>query len=139
MQPFLNEVNQDDLKTPIKDYEIFRKDKVAAYIETQKNRQLISKVNQLYADEEYTLVKDVLLVNLELTSNSNKIPALTETRLYHLLMMVRYFSAHRTSRYCARNCNFVVGRNTMELKQLCSMPNMGRASLPRNYELQRRR
>ena len=89
MQPFLNEVKPEDLKTPIKDYEIFRKEKVAAYIETQKNRQLISKVNQLYADEEYTLVNDVLLVNLDLTSNSSKIPALTETRLYHLLMMVR--------------------------------------------------
>ena len=88
MKPFLNEVNPNDLKSPIMEYEIFRKEKVDVFIENQRNRQLISKVNQLFADQEYSLVNDVLLVNLEIAASSNKLPDLTETRLYHLLMMV---------------------------------------------------
>ena len=86
MKPFLKEADADDLKSPIIEYEVFRQDKVDSYIENQKNRQLISKVNQLYQSKQYSLVNDVLLANLELASS--KTPVLTETRLYHLLMMV---------------------------------------------------
>ena len=86
MKPFLVEADPDDLKSPIIEYEVFRRDKVDAYIENQRNRQLISKVNQLYQSKQYSLVNDVLLANLELASS--KTPVLTETRLYHLLMMV---------------------------------------------------
>lgn len=84
MKPFLDMVKPEDLKTPIIDYEIFRKEMVDAFIENQRNRQLISSVNQLFAQKEYSVVKDVLLANLE----SNETPALSEARVFHLLMMV---------------------------------------------------
>ena len=52
MKPFLREADPNDLKSPIIEYEIFRQDKVDAYIENQRNRQLISKVNQLYQSKQ---------------------------------------------------------------------------------------
>ena len=79
-------VDSTALKSPIIECEIFKKEMVDAFIETQKNRQLISNVNQLFAQGQYNLVKDVLLANLEVSSN--QLPTLTQARVHHLLMMV---------------------------------------------------
>ena len=87
MQPFLEAADPASLKSPIIECEIFKKEMVDAFIETQKNRQLISNVNQLFAQGKYTLVKDVLLANLEVCS-SQVVPPLTPARVHHLLMMV---------------------------------------------------
>lgn len=83
MKPFLRIVDSKDLKSPVMDYKIFQMQMVDAFIENQKNRQLISNVNNLFAQEKYGLVKDVLLANLEVSSN--QLPVLTEARVFHLL------------------------------------------------------
>ena len=86
MKPFLERIDPSDLKSPIIDCEIFRKEKVDAFIENQQNRQLISKVNSLFDQGKYSLVKDVLIANLDV--NASKTPALTPARVHHLLMMI---------------------------------------------------
>ncbi len=83
MKPFLQMVNSEDLKSPIFGYEIFRKEMVDDFIETQRNRQLISNVNQLFDEGQYELVKNILLANLEVATTAQ--PKLTETRVFHLL------------------------------------------------------
>ena len=89
MKPFLDEVDPQALKSPIMNYELYKKDKIDAFIENQKNRQLISSVNQLFVQEDYAVVKDVLLANLATASNGNgQPPPLTEARVHHLLMMI---------------------------------------------------
>ena len=87
MDPFLEAVDSSTVKSPIIDCEIFNKKKVDAFIETQKNRQLISNVNQLFNQGQYSLVKDILLANLEVPG-SNQLPELTQARVHHLLMMI---------------------------------------------------
>ena len=86
MKPFLERVDAQKLKSPIINCEIFRKEKVDAFIENQRNRQLISKVNHLFEQGKYSLVKDVLIANLD--TNSTQTPPLTEARMHHLLMMI---------------------------------------------------
>ena len=89
MKAFLERMNPSELKSPIIDCEIFSKEKVDAFIENQQNRQLISKVNSLYDQGQYALVKDVLMANLDVSSTMSKTPlALTPARVHHLLMMI---------------------------------------------------
>ena len=86
MKPFLDRVDAEKLKSPIINCEIFRMEKVNAFLENQRNRQLISKVNHLFDQGKYSLVKDVLIANLDI--NSTEDPPLTETRMHHFLMMI---------------------------------------------------
>ena len=86
MKPFLDLVDANELKSPIIECEVFKKEKVDAFIETQNNRQLISKVNSLFDEGKFSVVRDVLLANLDV--NSTQTPPLTEARVHHLLMMI---------------------------------------------------
>ena len=84
MKPFLESIDPAELKSPIIDCEVFKKEQVDAFIENQQNRQLISKINSLFDQGKYSLVKDVLIANLDV----NATPALTPARVHHLLMMI---------------------------------------------------
>ena len=90
LQPFLDDVRDEVVRSPVKNCEIFLQARVDSFLEAQRNRSMITKVTTLYREGEYERVRQILVANLDIGTAcpTKPLPDLTNARLHHLLMMV---------------------------------------------------